>query len=110
MTIKKSVYSLPIEIIDRLKMQVKDLSHEDTGKFTVSSLLENCVNDLLENKVEPKTKEPEKKDFQFFISESVRLKLKALSMETGYTMTELIIMAYEKYNPDVSLDYDHLKE
>lgn len=104
----KSVYRLPVKIIERLGKQVVELKTEDTS-FTKSSLLELCVLDLLKDKIEPKNKSVFTANFQFFISESTRLKLKALSMETGYTMTELIIMAYEKYNPDVSDEYNHLK-
>jgi len=109
--IKKSIYKLPVEIIKKLKEQAKELTDKDNDvNLTMSSLLENCVTDLINEGIDPKIRDDLiKKDFQFFISESARLKLKAASMESGYSMTELIIKAYELFNPDVNPSYDHLR-
>ncbi len=104
------VFNCPVKIAIRLKQQSIELTCETT-KLSPSDIMENCIVDLCKEKIKPKT--VYNKDLirkEFFISEPTRLKLKAMSMDTGYTMTELIIMAYEKYNPDVSDEYNHLKE
>ncbi len=97
---------------ERLKEQSKELTDKETNViFNKSNILENCINDFIESGFDEK--KPYGKDMimraEFQISEPTYLKLKAASLESGFSMTELIIRAYEQFNPDVNPSYDHLR-
>lgn len=108
---KTMLIHIPTEYRTKLKRQSVEYSDKEIFvNYNMSSLLENCVLDLLECGIDKKDKASiNKAEMKFKISEPTYLKLKALSMESGFTMTELIIKAYERFNPDVNSAYDHLR-
>lgn len=96
----------------KIKAQAKKLTDKETNTiFNKSNILENCINDLIEFGIEKKENQ-DKKDYvrtEFKISKPTYLKLKAASMESGYSMTELIFKAFQRFNPDINFAYDHLR-
>lgn len=108
---KTMLLHIPVEYRNNLKKQAVNLTDKEIPvNYNMSSLLENCVLDLLECGIDKKDRAViNKAEMKFKISEPIYLKLKALSIESGFTMTELIIKAYERFNPDINSAYDHLR-
>lgn len=106
---KRIIVNFPVENIKKLKSWSKDFTYDDEV-FTMSGIIESCVKDLINENIKPKEKRNiELKRHEFHITDETYYNLLAESARTGYTMTEIINMAYEKYNPDVNEMWDLLR-
>ena len=98
-----------IKDLKRQAVEITDL--ENNAIFTPSRIIENCINDLIDEKIKPKRKEKNNlKRYELRIDSNVYYLLHAESERTGYNMTELIYMAYVNYNPDVNKIYNIMKK